>query len=133
MLESDVRLGAHVRHLDVRGSAGQFGVRGPAQNLDRDGFLGGAERLHCLFVGGLGEILAIDLRNQGGENTPDNRERKNALKAIGLQQDVSYAEAVEPSHESLCPHNAMLLFCLGNVSLVPRRLLNRVRDGPSGI
>lgn len=36
-------------------------MRGSAQNLDHDGLLGGAEGLHRLVVGGLGEVLAIDL------------------------------------------------------------------------
>lgn len=41
---------------------------GSAQNLDQDGLLGGAEGLHRLVVGGLGEILAIDLREEAERN-----------------------------------------------------------------
>ena len=64
MLECDVSLGADVCDLGVSGGADQFGVRGPAQNLDHDGLLGGADRLHRLIVGGLREVLAIDLNKE---------------------------------------------------------------------
>lgn len=53
MLEGDVRLGADVCDLGVNGRVGHFGVRGPTQNLDHDGLLGGAEGLHRLVVCGL--------------------------------------------------------------------------------
>lgn len=67
MLEGDVGLGAYVRHLRVNSGGDQFRVRGPAQNLDHDGLLGGTEGLHCLVVGGLGQVLAIDLENRKRE------------------------------------------------------------------
>lgn len=61
MLEGDVGLGAHVRDLSVSVRADQFGVRGPAQDLNHDGLLRSTEGLHCLIMGGLREILTIDL------------------------------------------------------------------------
>ena len=61
VLKGDVGLSAGVRHLGVGGGADRFGVRGPAQDLDHDGLLGGAEGLHRLVVGGFGQVLAIDL------------------------------------------------------------------------
>lgn len=61
MLKGDVGLSADVRDLGVSSRADQFGVRGPAQDLDHDGLLCGAEGLHCLVMGGLGEVLTIDL------------------------------------------------------------------------
>lgn len=64
VLQGDVRLGAGVRQLGVRGRAAQFGMRGSAQDLDHDGLLGGAEGLHRLVVGGLGEVFAIHLQEE---------------------------------------------------------------------
>lgn len=68
MLQGDVGLGADVRDLAVGGRADQLGMRGAAQNLDHDGLLGGAEGLHRLVVGGLGEVLAIDLEGGAERN-----------------------------------------------------------------
>lgn len=42
-------------------------MRGSAQDLDHDGLLGGAEGLHRLVVGGLGEVFAIDLDKEEEE------------------------------------------------------------------
>jgi len=65
VLEGDVGLRADVRDPGVTGGApDRFGMRGPAQDLDHDGLLGGAEGLHRLVVGGLGEVLAIDLEEE---------------------------------------------------------------------
>lgn len=61
MLEGDVGLGADVRNLEVNGGAERFGMRGATQNLDHDGLLGGAEGLHRLVVGGLRQVLAVNL------------------------------------------------------------------------
>ena len=41
---------------------------GTAQNLDHDGLLGGAEGLHRLVMGGLGQVFAIDLEEEPGRN-----------------------------------------------------------------
>lgn len=81
MLQGDVGLGADVRDLGVADGADQFGVRGSAQNLDHDGLLGGAEGLHRLVVGGLGEVLAIDLEEEDEEKkkTISKRWKKNIL------------------------------------------------------
>lgn len=68
VLQGDVCLGAGVWDLGVSGGAEQFGVRGPAQDLDHDGLLGGAESFHRLIVGGLREVLAIDLREEAEKN-----------------------------------------------------------------
>lgn len=59
MLEGDFGLGADIRHLCVSGGKEQ--VRGTAQNLDHNGLLGGAEGLHSLVMGGLRQVLSIDL------------------------------------------------------------------------
>lgn len=64
MLEGNVGLGADIRDLGVNGGADQFGVRIPTQNLNHDWLLGGAEGLHRLVVGGLREVLAIDLEGE---------------------------------------------------------------------
>lgn len=43
-------------------------MRGSAQDLDHDGLLGAAEGLHRLVMGGLGEVLAIDLEGDAERN-----------------------------------------------------------------
>lgn len=67
MLQRDVRLRGRVRHPRVSGRGRQLGVRRPAQDLHHDGFLGGAEGLYRLIVGGFGEVFAIDLEEREGE------------------------------------------------------------------
>lgn len=75
MLKGDVSLGTHVRDLGVSG-------RAAAQDLDHDGLLGGAESLHRLVMGGLGELLAIDLE-ETGRNTPSTSTSSSHLVCPG--------------------------------------------------
>lgn len=51
-------------------------MRGSAQDLDHDGLLGGAEGLHRLVVGGLGEVFAIDLDKE------EEEEERNQSAAV---------------------------------------------------
>lgn len=71
MLEGDLRLGADVRDLGVGGGVEQFGMRRTAQDLDHDGLLGGAEGLHRLVMGGLGEVLAVHLEGEERHESED--------------------------------------------------------------
>ena len=48
-------------------------MRGSAQDLDHDGLLGGAEGLHRLVVGGLGEVFSIDLDKEEEEEEERNQ------------------------------------------------------------
>lgn len=77
MLEGDVGLGADIRDLGVSSGADQFRVRGPTENLNHNGLLGGAEGLHCLVMGGLREVLAIDLEGEGEKQTEKNRQKNS--------------------------------------------------------
>lgn len=64
VLEGDIGLGAHVRDLGVGNWADWFGEWGAPQDLDHDGLLGCAEGLHCLVMGGLRQILPVDLHGE---------------------------------------------------------------------
>ena len=78
MLEGDVGLGAAVGDLEVSDRANQFGMRGSAQHLDHDGLLGGAEGLHRLVVGGLGQVFAIDLHKEEEEEEEEEERNRSA-------------------------------------------------------
>lgn len=62
MFEGDVCLSAGIHKLHFWGrSIGWFVELCSPQHLDHDGLLGISKSFHCLFMGGLGEILPIDL------------------------------------------------------------------------
>ena len=73
-------------------------MRGSAQNLDHDGLLGGAESLHRLVVGGLGEVLAIDLEGETQRRTNQQlSSRRLSASLMGRKQEGTDEDATVAS------------------------------------
>lgn len=63
---------------------------GSAQNLDHDGLLGSAEGLHCLVMGGLGEVFAIDLEDKRKRQQDVNLKSGGVIQQIVRMRKVSF-------------------------------------------